>query len=297
MTDRIALLSLYCQQSHRMSAAKRTKATAGRHEVDDIAAIVNALHTKSPAGIKLAAAFESKFGVPLLDARARKGNRKAHYDFEVLVGPAPGAWKKVEHKGSQHNTPIKPDERPWDAGVQFHNGGCELYTIARLYARAWYDTHIGSGALKEEWGLAAPIPTYEEWYAGDAKVQGDPKTAFGKELKQKVRAAGGHLRDKRAAAQSAFNPTPADMETFKAEILRVMNESLAEKEYWLTIHGDVAGEFCCAWYPQFLIGDIEEVTMNKELDIWFDFRCSGTSFKTILRSGKGLFSNFRMDAR
>lgn len=283
--------------SAEMPAGPRTKATAGANETEDIAQIVAAIHSKTPAGLKLTAAFQTRFGQELLDARARKGNRGVHYDFEILVGPAPGAWKKVEHKGSKHYTPIKPEDTPWAAGVQFHNGGCELYSIARLYTKAWYDTQIGSGSLKEEWKLAAPIPSYEEWYACDAKAQKNPKTPFGIELKQKVRAAGADLLGKRAAAQAAFNPTSADIETLKAEILPIMNKTLAEKEFWLTIHGEIEGDFHCAWYPPFQIGEIEEVIMKKERDIWFEFKCSGTSFKAILRSGKALFSNFRMDAR
>jgi hypothetical protein len=276
---------------------RRTKEQAGANETEDIRAIVEALHTKSATGLRLADTFKQKFGLEILDARARKGNRGVHYDFQILVGSAPGVWKNVEHKGSQQAAPIKPEDTPWAAGVQFHNGGCEKYSIARLYTKAWYDSQIGSGVLKEEWKLAAPIPTYEEWYKKDAIAQTDPKTPFGKELKQKVRAAGSHIRDKREAAQALFNPTSDDLELFKEELLNIMNEVLTQKDYWLTIHGDVKGEFYCAWYPQFLIGSIEEISMKKELDIWFDIKCSGTSFKTILRSGKALFSNFRMDAR
>lgn len=275
----------------------RTKARAGHNETRDITLIVDGIHNRTPRGLKIINSYKERLGLEILDARTRSAGRKKHYDYEILVGPAPGVWKRVEHKGSKHYRPIKPDERPWDAGVQFHNGGCEKYAIARLYTKAWYDTQIGSGALKAEWNIVAPIPSYEEWYAKDAKAQAKPKTAFGKELKEKVSAAGGHLRDKRAIVQAAFNPTPADMETFKGELLTIMNDVLSQKDYWLTIHGDLEGDFHCAWYPQFLIGDIEEIVMKKELDIWFDIKCSGTSFKTILRSGSALFSNFRMDAR
>jgi hypothetical protein len=279
----------------------RTKEKAGANEMEDIKAIVEALHSKSPSGISLATKFKDTFGLEILDARTRKGNRGVHYDFQILVGPAPGVWKNVEHKGSQRAAPIKSEDTPWAAGVQFHNGGCEKYTIARDYARIWYDTHVGSGTLKAEWGLEAPIPSFEDWFKKDAKVQSDPKTAFGKELKRKVREARGpkgSLLEKREVVNTKFHPSEADFETLKAEVLATLKEVLDQKDYWLTIAGDITGVFHCAWYSKFSLGSIQKITMTKEKDIWFHFVCSETSFKAILRFGKGAgFSNIRLDAR
>ncbi len=265
---------------------ERTLATAGANAQLDIALLVEALHTRNSVGQKIAQIYKESIGIEILDARIRKGgNRTTHNDLEILIGPAPGIWVTVEHKSSKEYRPIKPDERPWDTGVQFHNGGCNLYSMAQLYAKAWYDTQIGSGALKEEWNITAPIPSYEEWFALDAKTQGEPKTPFGKELKEKVTAGGGSLRHKRPAAQAAFNPTPADMEILKKEVQEIINKVLGEKDYWLTIHGDLRGDFYCAWYPKFQIGEIEDVTMDREKDIFFNFRCGQNSFRAILRSG------------
>ena len=282
--------------------AKRTKAKAGANEADDIRAIVKHIHEKTANGLKIIAAAREKLGIEILDARERPGNRGVHYDFEILVGSAPGTWKKVEHKGSQKSTPIRPDEKPWEAGVQFHNGGCEKYTIARIYAHVWHTLYIASGSLKTEWGLTAPIPSFEEWFAKDAKQQDDPKTEFGIELKQKVRAARGErssLLEKRQAAHDAFNPTDDDLNLLKQEVLAILNEALLQKEFWLVIHGDVNSDsFHCAWFPQFTLGTIDSVTITTKKDIFFNFVCSGVSFKAILRWGKGAgFSNLRLDAR
>ncbi len=281
---------------------KRTKAEAGANEAADIRAIVKHIHEKTANGLKIITAALQKLGIEILDARERPGNRGVHYDFQVLVGPAPGTWKNVEHKGSQKSTPIHPDEKPWAAGVQFHNGGCEKYTIARIYAQAWYTLYIASGSLKAEWELTSPIPSFDEWFAKDAKQQDDPKTEFGMELKGKVRAARGgkgSLLEKRKAAHEAFNPTEEDMCLFKKEVLEVLNEALSQKDFWLVIHGDVTSDsFHCAWFPPFTLGAIDSVTITKKKDIFFDFTSSEKTFKAILRWGKGAgFSNLRLDAK
>lgn len=280
---------------------KRTRDSAGANETADIKAIVSAIKTRSAAGLKIIQSFQEKFGLDILDARERKGNRGVHYDFEVLVGPEPGVWKHVEHKGSSTYTPILPDQTPWAAGVQFHNGGCEKYSIAKKYARHWYETYIGSGKLKTDWALDADVPTFEEWYVKDAKKQGDPATTFGKELKRKVRLARGaksSLLEERRQVNETFIPCEDDLELFKTEALPILNSVLQEKDYWLTIHGSVGGDFHCAWYPSFQLREIKRITMEKELDIWFNFECEGCAFRCILRWGKGAgFSNIRIDAR
>ena len=281
----------------------RTRALAGENEKLDIEKIVRAIHTRSQAGLKIMTAFTQRFATNIYDARARKGgNRSTHYDFEILVGATTeiAEWRNVEHKGGRDYRPIGPEETPWAAGVQFHNGGCEKYSIGSQYARVWYDTHISSGTLKTTWNLAAPIPSYEEWFEKDAKRQGDPKTAFGAELKKKVRARFGprsSLLSDRAIVNEAFTPTPADLELLKEEALPILNDVLRQKHYWLTIHGDIDGEFYCAWYPPFLLDTIDSISVRKDLDIWFDFQCS-VPFKLLLRWGKGAgFSNVRIDAR
>jgi hypothetical protein len=275
----------------------RSRDQAGSNETADIAAIVAAIHTRSPAGVQLTTSFKAKFGTDIIDARQRVGgNRATHYDFQVQLSD--GSWKNVEHKGCKDYVPIPAEQTPWAAGVQFHNGGCEKYNIGRIYAKLWYDKYIASGVFAATWAIAAAIPTFEDWFAKDARSQGDPRTPFGIELKEKVRAAGAHLRDYRAAVNADFQLTPADVQQFKDELLPVLNAALQQKDYWLTIHGDPAGAFHCAWYPPFAIGAIKEIAVRRELDIHFDITCDQTSFGCLLRWGKGAgFSNIRIDAR
>lgn len=281
----------------------RTRDTAGAQETADIAAIVEGLRSRTGCGPKIATAFLEQFGVEILDARVRVGsNRSTHYDFEVLVGPAPGVWRCVEHKGGAACVPVSPTDTPWAAGVQFHNGGCEKYTIARKFARAWYDFHVGSSSLKTAWGITAEIPTFEEWYTKDAKCQDNPRTAFGLELKTRVRAVRGDrgsLLEERAPVIAAFEITAEDLRILGEEAIAVLNHALDQKDYWLTIHGDPTGEFHCRWWPAFRLVAPSSITVRKERDIYFDFVCEGgISFSALLRWGKGAgFSNLRIDAR
>ncbi len=279
----------------------RTRATAGEQEKRDIAAVIAAISGRTEKGLRLIDAFRvATGGLEILGARARTGgNRNTHYDFEIFVD---GVWRKVEHKGSAACVPVNPADSPWAAGVQFHNGGCEKYAIARAYTRVWYDLFVGSGRLKAEWGLGSAIPSYEEWYAKDAKAQGDPRTAFGLELKAAVRAARGDrgsLLELREEANAAFAPTEEELRAFGEEALVELRGALAQKEFWLTIHGDPASSFYCHWWPQFTLGLLESVTLRREKDLFFDIVCAGgLRFSGLLRWGKGAgFSNVRMDAR
>lgn len=287
-----------------MEKPKRTKANAAANEVLDVERIITAIHTKSPTGIKIAAAFHSKFGYEILDARQRAGSsRGTHNDFEILVNEPDGpVWRRCEHKGGKEYKVIGPNDKPWKSGVQFHNGGCDKYSITKKYARAWYDIHVGSGTLKAEFGIEASIPSYEDWYKHDCCVQADPKTEFGKELKRRVRELHGpkaSLLDKRAAVHAALEIGEDDMRTFMEEVLPIMKEALEQKDYWLAIQGDLGGEFHMAWYPKFTVFAIKDCSVKKGKDIHFDLQCSDDIvLHPILRWGKGAgFSCLRIDLK
>lgn len=278
----------------------RTRNLAASNELADINNIIDSINSRTPAGIKIMTAFYDIFGVRITEARGRHGtSRGTHYDFEVKVD---SEWKRIEHKGSQIFKSPKADDAPWAAGVQFHNGGCEKYSLAKKYARCWYDMYVGNGVLKEEFGLLAAIPTYEEWFAKDCRQQADPKTEFGKELKKKVREARGpkaSLLEKRADVLAAIDFTDEDKSTFIREVLPIANSALDQKDYWLSIHGNLDGEFNATWYPKFMIRDIQEVSFKKNLDLEITIKCADDfEFKSLLRWGKGAgFSCLRIDLR
>lgn len=278
----------------------RTRNAAAANEVRDITTIIDAINVQTPAGYRIVSAFKDRFGVDITRARARSGsNRGTHYDFEIEVNRQ---WKRVEHKGGQAYRIPCLDDVPWKAGVQFHNGGCDKYSLARKYARVWYTQLVESGTLKEEFGVVAPIPTFEEWFEKDCRVQADPKTVFGQELKAKVRDARGpkaSLLEKRAIVLQALDITEEDKSTLIAEVLPIANQALLQKEYWLSIHGSLESEFHTCWYPQFMIDSIQEVLVKKSLDIELTFVCSNNfKFNGILRWGKGAgFSCLRVDLK
>ena len=184
----------------------RSKALAKKNEERDIEWIVDRLN--HPSGEDLRRLYAHAFpGRVLLAARAfnpqekkKAGSRSVHHDFEISVqderslsvqdGRSLPQWLKVEHKGSTVFKPLDDEMPPWTGGVQFFNGGMEKYRLCRRYAEAWYARYISSGFLSREYGLEEPIPSCEEWIQRDARVQGDPKTAFGKALKRAVRASG-----------------------------------------------------------------------------------------------------------
>jgi hypothetical protein len=279
---------------------KRSRDTAAANETKDIAAIIDAINGRTPAGCRIIAAFKDRVGLEITAARTRSGtSRGTHYDFEIEVN---GEWKKVEHKGGQLYRLPSPDEAPWKAGVQFYNGGCEKFSFTRKYAHVWYTLLIASGTLREEFGLTAPTPTEDEWFEKDCRTQDDPKTAFGKELKSKVRERRGpkaSLLEKRAIVLDALEITEEDKHTLVTEVMSIVKDVLSQKELWLSIHGNLESDFHAVWYPQFTIDDIKDVVIEKKRDLELTFVCSNDfKFHGILRWGKGAgFSCLRVDLK
>lgn len=282
----------------------RTKDTAAANEDADIKCIIDSITKNTPRGQLIKETFKKAFGIEIIDARprkGRKGSRSTHHDLVIILST--NEEKQVEHKGSISQASRDDTNKPWRIGVQFFNGPCDKFSICKVYAKKWYEIHISSGSLKEEFQLISPIPSFEEWFTNDCKPQGNPKTAFGKELKTKVRALRGDkasLLEKRKVVNDALDFTEEDIETLKREMLSIANSVLSEKHYWLNIHGELASEFTCAWYPQYLISNIVSVEVEKaDKDITFTFETEdGSSFGGILRWGKGAgFSNLRLDAK
>jgi hypothetical protein len=291
------------EQQSRM-LPKRSKDAAKQNESADVDHLIDMLNdASSPMGTQMRAEFERVFGKPIRAARRGiAGGRSQHYDFEVET--ADGHWLKVEHKGSIQAKPIHADSKPWEQGVQFHNGGANKYSLARKYAEAWYTTYIGSGLLKERYHLTAPIPTWEEWLKGDACIQGDPKTPFGKELKRVYREAhpGKSLEKERDELVEQFiqQCTKEDADQFAAEVLPVIQDAFKDKDVWLQISGDVtADHFYFRWSPPVTITRVEDVVIERKKDIQLMVRCNdGLILHPILRWGKGQgFSNLRIDLK
>ena len=229
--------------------------------------------------------FNDKFGYDIQDVREREGNRKKHFDFEIKVC---GEWKKVEYKGSEFKRPVNP-ERPWEVGVQFANLGCEKFELLKGYARKWYTMLVVSGILKQKFSLNSEIPSFEEWWK-DCKSQGQPKTEFGKELKERMRQ-GLDLNAERRLVNSAFKVCQSCLDKFAVDILKIANQVLDEKDFWL-----VNDE----WFPKFQLPQFLRVEMNTTefTDVVFSFECEGLVLEPRLRwGGRQGCNNLRLDLK
>ena len=284
--------------------AERTKANAGANEDADISKIVDGINARNECGQKIIETAQRMLNIMIVGARRRTGSsRGTHHDFEVLVQITPRltVWRKIEHKGGKTIMPIKEGEKPWAAGIQFYNGGCEKFAFTKIYAKLWYDKLIASEVLKNKFNIKAPIPTFEDWFALDCKTQGEPKTAFGKEMKAVYRSYDKRpvLEEERREIVDTFSVTEENTRELMAEVLTIANGVLKEKEMWLTIRGNLDGDFNCAWYPNFTLSKINSVTLQKGLDIRFEFHCEGLDpFHGHLRWGSSQgISNLRMDLK
>jgi hypothetical protein len=244
---------------------------------------------------------------------AGSGSRKIHYDFcvdvENILDGTIQTGLRVEHKGSNIKKIIDPAGR---LGVQFHNGSPK-FGIILLYLTTWYNYWISSGRLTEKYGIQSPIPTLDKWLKSDATVQGNPKTSYGKELKQLARECNGPSSSLIAERDEfmenlVFNKemvTIDHLEEIKQHVLETANKCLQEKDLWLQIAGNIHGEdsdFYHLWTPKNnIIESIVNVDMKIEgkKNIEFMFECDdGRKIGGIMRWGKGQgFSNFRFDLK
>jgi hypothetical protein len=291
----------------------RTKTLTKVNEDYDIECLLTLL--SSEGGETLRRRFRDAFpGKSIVGARrcdpltkGKAGGRSAHYDFQIQVADeATGLaqWLHVEHKGSALYKPIDEANPPWAGGVQFFNGGLEKYRLCRKYAEQWYGRFIGSGWLSAEYGLEdVPVPSLEEWMTRDAKVQGDPKTAFGMALKRAVRASGKEsLRELRGQFVPDFvaGLTVQDETEFLEDVFPVLQSSLAQKDVWLQVAGDVAsGVFHTRWSPALSVSSVTGVRFGGKKDVVGELATDcAWPIRFILRWGKGAgFSNLRLDLK
>ena len=256
------------------------RSSNGAREVETVKKIVKTLQDGNTSE------FEKKFGCVIQDVRERQGNRNKHFDFEIKVN---GEWKKVEYKGSELERPNDPN-KPWDVGVQFANLGCEKFELVKIYAKRWYTLHIGSGTLKEKLSLVAAIPSFEEWWK-DCKSQGQPKTPFGTELKEKLRRGAIKLDSERRLVNESFKVCQNCLNKFASEIIEIANKMLEQKDYWLVN---------TEWFPKFNLPRFIKIKMNttKFTDVVFSLEFEGFVLEPRLRWGGRIgCNNLRLDLK
>ena len=289
---------------------RRTKSLAKQNEDRDVSVLIGLLCHGGEKGEELRRLFQTTFpGKEVIGAkREQAGGRSAHYDFMLRVreiGTGKEEWLRVEHKGTAVYKPIPADIPPWSSGVQFFNGGMEKYRLCRKYAEAWYRRFIRSGHLSEEYGLfGVKIPSLEEWIQRDARVQGNPKTEFGRALKKAVREAG---KESLLDLRDAFVPdfiqelSEKDKTEFQEDVMPILSHSLSQKDVWLQVAGEVSeeGAFHARWYPSLRVSSVSDVSWESRKDIVGRVHTDcAYPISFILRWGKGAgFSNLRLDLK
>jgi len=150
--------------------------------------------------------------------------------------------------------------------------------------------------------ISVPKPSYEEW-SKDAFIQGKPKTAFVKELREKG-YKGEYLSDCRKKFNSQFVLTPEQLEVLKAEVYAIANQALLSKDYWLQIHGamEEPDDFEVRWTGKIEmppIVSVEQEYTKSACDVNFKFVCEdGSIFHAKLRWGYGqCITNIRLDIK
>ena len=212
----------------------------------------------------------------------------------------PVILKSVEFKGSKYNKQIDATKQPWLNGVQFYNGTGKTFSVGLEYAKQFYDKMMDE--IIVNLNISVPKPSYEEW-SKDAFIQGKPKTAFVKELREKG-YKGDYLSDCRKKFNSQFVLTPEQLEVLKAEVYAIANQALLSKDYWLQIHGamEEPDDFEVRWTGKIEmppIVSVEQEYTKSACDVNFKFVCEdGSVFHAKLRWGYGqCITNIRLDIK
>jgi len=278
----------------------------GYNESMNIKNLINHLNKLTILGAKIVDRLKTILHIDFKYAIIRKGcNRKTHYDFIII--DINNIEHKVEHKGSYLYKEIKVQDKPWFNGVQFGNISCHKFEISEIYARLWYDEYIFSNYLSNEYDIKESIPTFNTWYKMDCCTQGNPRTLFGKRLKEIYRNKHGktsllHLRKK--INNKFIEKTKQDsslLERFGKEIYDISKKCLDEKDIWIQINGNIdytnytLDTVCFQVYGKQTFSFINNIICTQKSDLDFSFN-SELNFNAKLRWGKGCgFSNLRVD--
>ena len=274
-----------------------TPHTRSDNEALSLAKIHTHINKETPCGAKIRAAFSAAFPETPQFVRSvmSGGNRSIHHDFKIEWTDA---CKTVEFKGSKHKKPIDTTKSPWVNGVQFYNGTGSKFNVGKEYARQFYDTMMDE--IIAHFGIVTPKPTFEEW-SKDAFIQGKPKTAFVKELREKGYKSD-YLSECRKKFTKLFVLNAEQLETLKNEVFAISSKVLESKDYWLQIHGAMEdpSDFEVSWTGKMTMAPIISVEKDQsKSDVDFVFTCEdGSVFHAKLRWGYGqCITNIRLDIK
>lgn len=288
-------------------------------EKNRIDKICREINNNTFCGKQLKTDYKNFFGRKIKSVSQTGGNRD-HFDILVIEQANeyyPETTRKIEEKHSKNA--ILDKVTPWENSVQRYNGPADKFSICKDYAREWYNNNICDIEIQQKYCEDCEIPSFDDWYNMDVKVNGDPKTIYGKTLKKNyqkkhpkssMNGKNNSPFDYRSKVNPSFlkefNESASKKQKLIEETQMILNEIMKEKEGWLQTTGDIQrNTFNFKWSNQIASPKIINViaSYNEGADIYYNFKAQqedGTEddFKSILRFGKGTgFSNMRCDIK
>jgi hypothetical protein len=231
-------------------------------------------------------------------------DRKTHYDLKIETETIKHKFDnfRVEFKGSEQFVVIDEKKPPWFYGVQFYNGTGSTFNIGHIYAKKFYDNCLDK--IIDKLNITIPKPSYDEWVK-DGFRQGKPKTEFVKKIKElndTDETIKKFLSDLRINFNKTFKLTEIELDIFKNEAEKKIENVLNEKDYWLQIHGDIDNpdKFYVKWNKKYLftkIIKIEQIAGSGK-DINIKMTCNNKIIEAKMRWGYGqCITNIRIDIK
>jgi hypothetical protein len=287
-------------------------------ELFRLESISDSINNYSFPGYILKQEYEKLFGKEITNVSVSGGTNRDHYDLKIYHSD--GTSKKCEEKSTiYYKEDISSETKPWEFSVQVYNGVGKGFQIGFIYAKLWYKHNIAPGIVKKNYQIESPIPTEQEWLKKDAWNCGNPRTQYGKELKNKFKCRHGETsmngKSKNGYLENEYDYREPVLEDFYtiyrqneeikkgliSEIQEKLKKIFNEKECYLQTTGDInTDEFNFQWYEQIKVPTIQDVVLNtKKADATFDIITDVTeNYSMVLRFGKGTgFSNIRIDIR
>jgi hypothetical protein len=146
--------------------------------------------------------------------------------------------KGIEHKGITGKCKTD-EERPWSTTPQLLNAPYNFTSISEQYCKLWWESYIP--LLKENYPSLPERPSYEEFIHGDASM-GDPKTDFGKFLKQIKKSDKNEedfistLTDTSIRYLFEYLIDENMLEKLRTDCEKKMNDAIGEKHFWLNAY-------------------------------------------------------------
>jgi hypothetical protein len=311
--------SKYLGRTIKISSNSTRKKSPYKKAMDDTIRIKKVLYhiqNNTPSGKKIMDSFELE--IKQLFGKVTSGNgggRNTHYDF--LIYDINNDEKRVELKANEKKSIIDYTKNPWVNCVQFYNGIGNKYSIAKDYARNFYDIMLDKIIL--HFKLTSSKPSYDEWCkdaftCGNNNLTTDLVREFYNKIKE-VQTQPKHSSEmvklnefyvifKRFNLEFISSITQQQLEILREEVYITANNALKDKDYWIQIHGDLDNpdDFNCRWSNKINMSpivDIKCIPGKSGCDINFEFVCENNSvFTSKLRwGGNKCVSNIRMDIK